>query len=141
MLHIKSWLSEQSPFQKFLSSVLAHHLSRTFNRREFEVVLDSYIDFHNMESDVADIVVYNVKKNFSTDMIIEFCHADDFKATINSLEIISEIYKIRETFIYNNTTSEWHLIADGIRMKTSVSRVFKIDLNEILLQAKSRYAA
>lgn len=141
MLHIKSWLSEQSPVQKFLSSVLAHHLSRTFNRREFEVVLDSFIDFHNMESDVADIVVYNVKKNFSTDLIIEFCHADDFKSTITSLEIITEIYKVREAFIYNTTTSEWFLISEGLRMKSSHSRVFKIDLNEILLQAKSRYAA
>lgn len=140
-LQFKNWFSQDSAYQKFLASVLSHHLSRMFNRKDYEVVNESYIDLHNMDSDVADVIVYNINNNFSADLIIELCTNEDLKSTLNSVEIISEIYRVKEAFVYNTSTSTWYKINDTDRDRSSYSRLLDVNLDDVLKTAILKYAA
>jgi hypothetical protein len=137
----RNWHAPESGRQKFLAAVLSHNLSTIISRRDFEIVNESYIDLHNMDSDVADVIIYNVKNNYAPDLIIELCSSEDFKSTAASVEIISEVYLIKEAFIYNLDSSEWFRVTDGERVKNHYSRLFSVDLKDILDQAVKRYAA
>jgi hypothetical protein len=140
-LHPKDWLTNENTHQKFLSVILSHQISRIISRKKFEVVNESFIDINNMDSDIADIIVYNHKQNFSPELIIEFCTQADLKSTLNSIEIISDLYHIKESFIYNTESAKWYKINDMDRDKTSFSKILNINLDEVLNEALLKYAS
>ena len=140
-LHSKGWTTQKDTLQKFLSATLAHQISRLISRKHYEVVNESFIDINNMDSDIADIIVYNLKKNFSPDLIIEFCVSGDLKSTLNSLEIISDLYGIKECFVYNTDTSIWYKVSSTDIDKSSFSKLLNINLDEVLSSAVLKYAS
>ncbi len=140
-LHPKGWLTKEDTLQKFLSATLSHQISRIISRKQYEVVNESFIDINNMDSDIADIIVYNLKHNFSPDLIIEFCTSDDLKSTLNSLEIISDLYGIKECFVYNTDTSIWYKVSSADIDKSSFSKLLNISLDEVLNRAVLKYAS
>jgi hypothetical protein len=135
----KSWLSPESSSRKFLASLLAYNLSRIIPRKEYEVLTESYIDINNMESDLADVIIYNSRKEHSPDLVVEFCSENEFKSKATSLEILTELYHIKEAFIYNFTSAEWYRISDGERIRNTNSHLFNINLGNILHEGMKRY--
>lgn len=131
---IKSWLPPGSGTKKFLAADLAHRLSRIINRRQFEVVLEGYIDLHNVESEQPDIVVYDKGNNLQSALIIELCDSQNLVFTIHTLEILLKIYGLNESFVYNYEQNCWLRISadQQVPVEDSYSVLFKTDLNDLI---------
>ena len=69
-LYLKNWFSQIDSHHKFLSSVITYGLSKKLDRYLFEVVNESYIDLTAIESDIADIVIYDLRNNLHPLMIL-----------------------------------------------------------------------
>lgn len=133
---LKSWLPIISGTKKYLAADLAHQLSRIINRRKFEVVYEGFIDLHNIDSEQPDIVIYDKENNLKAIMIVEICDNENFLSTRRTIEILSQIYQLEESFIYNMDTEKWYLIKKGDLAfeANSWSLYFWIDLNKLMYQ-------
>lgn len=131
---LKSWLPLISGTKKFLAADLSHRLSRLINRRKFEVVYEGFIDLHNIDSEQPDIVVYDKEDNLHPVMIIEFCDNENAEDTFRTIEILSRIYHIRESFVYNIENNIWYELKNGEDAFgiSTYSDFFKMDLNRLL---------
>lgn len=131
---LKSWLPLISGTKKFLAADLAHRLSRIINRRKFEVVYEGFIDLHNFDSEQPDIVVYNKEENLHAVLIIEICEKENLESTFRTIEILSRIYHIPESFIYDLENEKWFLLKNGSEKfeTNSFSNYFDTDLNKLL---------
>jgi len=134
---LKSWLPIISGTKKFLAADLAFRLSRNINRRTFEVVFEGFVDLHNPESEQPDIVIYHKNENLRPVMIIEICDVDNMENTTRAIEMLSVIYHIEESFVYNIADEKWYLLKKGsTRFEPgSYSEFFKTDLNKLLLHS------
>lgn len=134
---LKSWLSLLSGPKKFLAADLSHRLSRIINRRKFEVVFEGFIDLHNIDSEQPDVVVYHKEDNLRPVMILELCNKENLDATMRTIEIISKIYHIEESFIYEMESKTWYLLKlnSTVFEPRGYSDYFHIDINKLVSQA------
>lgn len=130
---LKSWLPLLSGTKKFLAADLAHRLSRIINRRKFEVVFEGFIDLHNIDSEQPDVVVYHKENNFHPVMIIEICDKENIESTMRTIEILSKIYHIEESFIYDLENKNWLLLKNNSQVyeKSGYSDYFDFDINKL----------
>ena len=131
-LYLKNWFSQIDSHHKFLSSVITYGLSKKLDRYLFEVVNESYIDLTAIESDIADVVIYDLRNHLHPLMIIELCDQASESITLSTVEIISKIYQFKESFVYNTSTSVWHKITISGIINSPISTVYNINLEEIL---------
>ena len=131
---LKSWLPVISGTKKFLAADLAHRLSRIIDRRKFEVVFEGFIDLHNIDSEQPDIVVYDKDENLRPVMIIEICDTAHVEASLRTIEILSNIYHIDESFVYDMENEKWFLFKkETLQAESgSFSEQFETDLNKLL---------
>ena len=131
-LPVKNWISETDSRQKFLATVLAYGLSKKLDRRHYEAVNESHIDLQVYQSDIPDVIVYDIKLHLKPVLIVELCSEAELESTIRTVEIISTIYGIRESFVFNITNNQWKRIDSNSIVSSSQSTFFNIDLQEIL---------
>ena len=136
-LPVKNWISAADSRQKFLATVLAYGLSKKLDRSQYEAVNESHIDLQVFESDIPDVVIYDIHQNLKPVLIVELCNAGELESTIRTVEIISTIYGIRESFILNTTNNIWIRIDSHSISTTSESDFFKLNLGEILFHSLS----
>ena len=135
----KGWTLPEAGYRKFISSVLAYALSRDLVRKKFEVVHEGHLDLHNPYSDTPDICVYDVDNNLEPVMIVELCFDSNEKETLRNVEIIREIYSIKEAFVYNIESDRWNRGRHFQSIQTSISDLFKLELSALLSRYLHRY--
>lgn len=127
----KGWTLPEAGHRKFIASSIVYALSKFLDRKKYEVVHEGNLDLHNPNSDTPDITVYERDNNYEPIMMIELCFDANEKDTVRSVEIIREIYKIEEAFVYNFESDHWNI--------HSQSDLFNIDLRKLLDQQLLRY--
>ena len=141
MKHLeKSWTTTGSGQKKFLASVLTYGLSKLLRRKEFEAVNESYIDLQDSDSEQPDVVVYDLKDHFSPAIVIECSTSEDLSSTIRSMEIVSELYHVPEAFVLDMEQLQWYRISNEKTETNSFSKLFSIDLKEVLDSIMKRYS-
>ena len=135
----KSWALPTAGYRKFIASVLSYALSKELDRKKFEVVHEGNIDLHNPESDTPDVIVYDKKNNASPALIVELCFNNNEEDTLRTVEIIRELYAVKEAFVYNIEADTWKCFTPDEVVFTSTSNLFKIELNELLSTYLHRY--
>jgi len=135
----KSWTRPEAGHRKFIATVLTHALSRQLMRTNFEVVQEGNIDLHNPDSDAPDVIIYDIRNNYTPVLMIELCTNATVEDTLRTVEIIREIYFVNEAFVYNIDSEEWHAITPGKLTFTSISNQFKVELSELLQHYLHRY--
>ncbi len=138
-LPIKTWSSPNDSEQKFLAAVLAYGLSKKLNRRSFEAVNESHIDIFDFESDIADVVVYDINNYYKPALIVEFCREEEIQSTLRTVEIIAEIYGVKESFVYNTTSGVWYKISSKTVAFTSDSTLFRLALQQLVSHSLENY--
>jgi hypothetical protein len=138
---LKSWLPATSGTKKFLAAALSHKISKVLNRKKFEVVFEGFIDLHNFDSEQPDIVVYNKEENMNSVMIIEFCSKENLEPAFTTIEILSKIYHIRESFIYDIDKTTWHLLKNGSEKfeVNNFSEYFNMNMDQLLAEEISSF--
>lgn len=135
----KSWTLPTAGYRKFIASVLAYALSKELDRKIFEVVHEGNIDLHNPESDTPDVIVYEKKNNAAPTLIVELCFNNNEEDTLRTVEIIRELYSVKEAFVYNIEADTWRGCSPFQLVFSSSSKLFKIELNELLSAYLHRY--
>lgn len=135
----KSWLLPLSGQKKFITSVLGYRLSKEVDRGRFEVVTESFLDVHDLDSEQPDVVIYNKQKDYHADLIIENVTDDDLENAIRSMEIFRKIYHISEAFVLNISKMEWYKVGDTTT-RSDYSNVFNIKLDTLLASGLSTYS-
>jgi Uma2 family endonuclease len=87
-------------------------------------------------SPVPDISLYDKEAN-QTPVIIEVCHTDGLKADLRKvIQLIdSDLYGIREGFVYDYRTGQWlryRIGETGLATNTSQSDVLGLDLGTLV---------
>lgn len=137
----KSWLDPRSGEKKFLASILGYTLSKNLDRKNFEVVNESFIDWSDPFSEQPDVVIYNLNQGHQTISVLEIAESGELDDIICSLVINSKIYQIPEAFIYDIDKDTWYRITGDKIENTSYSNVFNIDFHELLDSSKSELMA
>ena len=138
-LPVKKWFTPSGSHQKFLAAVLSYGISKKLNRRFYEAVNESHIDIISLQSDIPDVIVYDVRNNLKPILIAEFCDDSEIKSTLRTIEIISEIYSIKESFVVNTSGEKWYRFESNTISLSSESRIFKLDLREVLFHSLHNY--
>lgn len=138
-LPVKTWYSPNDSHQKFLAVVLSYGLSKKLNRRSFEAVNESHIDIFDFESEIADVVVYDINNSYKPALIVEFCREEEIQSTLRSVEIIAEIYGIKESFVHNTTSGVWYKISSKTTTFTSDSTLFMLSLQQLFSHSLENY--
>ena len=134
-LPVKNWFSPNDAQQKLLAASLAYGLSKKLNRRSYETVNESHIDILALDSDIPDVIVYDLKNNFKPLLIVEFCIEEDLQSTLRTVEIIAAAYGIQESFVLNTTTGVWHRISSNTTSFSSRSNFFNLNLQDLLFHS------
>jgi hypothetical protein len=137
----KSWLDPRSGEKKFLASIIGYTLSKNLDRKNFEVVNESYIDWSDPFSERPDVVIYNLNQHHQTISVLEIADSGELEDIICSICINARIYQIPESFIYDLDKDCWYRIASGKIENTSYSSLFNIDFRELLDASKSKLLA
>ncbi|MBK9637864.1 MAG: hypothetical protein IPO63_08600 [Bacteroidetes bacterium] len=140
----KSWAAAGSGQKKFLASILTYGLSKKLKRKDFEAVNESYIDLKDSNSEQPDVVVYDLNNNFTPAIAIECVTGEDLPSTIRSMEILSGLYHISESFVLDIEQFKWYRISNNKVESNSYSRFFSLDLKEVLdtlIQRNNRVSA
>ncbi len=131
---LKSWLPPAAGTKKFLAGNLAHRLSRILDRRKFEVVVEGFLDLHNTDSEQPDIIVYEKGSILKPVLMIELCGEAEFESTVRTMEILSGIYRVDESFVCQLDSGIW--LKTGLDFTvpetSSYSSNLRTDLNELL---------
>ena len=135
----KSRVKPGSGYRKFIASVLTHALSREIARKNFEVVLEGNLDLHNPESDAPDVIVYAIHNNYAPTQMIELCDNASEQSTLKTMEIIREIYFVKEAFVYNYEKEVWYNCNSFQLQLSSYSNQFQIELDDLLRKYLHRY--
>ena len=137
----KSWLDPRSGEKKFLASIIGYTLSKNLDRKNFEVVNESYIDWSDPFSEQPDVVIYNLNQHHQTISVLEIADSGELEDIICSLGLNAKIYQIPEAFIYDIDKDCWYRIVSGKIENTSYSSLFNIDFRELLDAGKSKLLA
>lgn len=137
----KSWLDPRSGEKKFLASIIGYTLSKNLDRKNFEVVNESFIDWSDPFSEQPDVVIYNLNQHHQTISVLEIADSGELDEIICSLSINAKIYHIPEAFIYDIDKDCWYRITDEKIENSSYSSVFNIDFRELLDSSKSKLLA
>lgn len=141
MKHLeKSWAAAGSGQKKFLAAILTYGLSKLLRRKEFEAVNESFIDLQDSDSEQPDVVVYDLKNHFSPAIVIECSTSEDLSETIRSMEIVSELYHVPESFVLDMEQLKWYRISNEKTESNSFSKLFSIDLKEVLDSITNSYS-
>ncbi|CAN5624360.1 hypothetical protein BH11BAC2_BH11BAC2_26600 [soil metagenome] len=135
----KGWLNPFSSRKKFISTSLSYGLSKLIDSKKFVAVSESYVDVHDLNSEQPDVVIYDVKNDFSPCMIIECSEHSDLQLTLNSMEIISNIYHVPEAFVYDLDQHSWYKVGSSSQKTDSRNNLLGCDLELALNQSLLRY--
>lgn len=137
---LKSWLPPVAGTKKFLAANLAHRISRILNRRKFEVVVEGYLDLHNSDSEQPDIIVYEKDNGLKPVMMIELCGEPEYESTTRTMEILSGIYRVKESFVFHLATGKWLKtgLNHPITEESAFSSILKASLMDLLYQQDQR---
>jgi hypothetical protein len=133
-------LTSAPAHQFFLTRLLTHELSKKLSRSNFEVVNEAYINAERIDCGTADIIIYS-KKDLRPLILVEFTDDAMQKITMNSLELICDIYGIYECFMYNYQSSTWFRCIQGTFGKSGKSLLMDFDMNDILQNGLRQYSA
>jgi len=137
----KSWLDPRSGEKKFLASIIGYTLSKNLDRKNFEVVNESFIDWSDPFSEQPDVVIYNLNQHHQTISVLEIADSGELEDIICSLGINAKIYHIPEAFIYDIDKDCWYRISSDKIETSSYSNIFNIDFRELLDASKSKLLA
>jgi hypothetical protein len=141
MAHLaKGWLTPFSSRRKFSSSTLSYSLSKILDRRSFEVVNESNIDIHDLSSEQPDVIVYDKKSDYKPLLLIEITNHRTLNDTLNSMEVMADIYHVPEAFVYDIDQQSWFKIANRIVSRSAESSFFGINLQSVFTDSLNRYA-
>jgi hypothetical protein len=136
----KSWLLPLSGQKKFTASTLSYSLSKLLNRKDFEVVNESYVDIHDLNSEQPDVIIYNRNNDYKPAMMIELTNHSSLESTLHTIEIIAKIHHVPEAFVLDFDKQKWFRIADSVVTSSAASKVFGLDLQQILSNSLMRYS-
>jgi hypothetical protein len=137
----KSWAAAGSGQKKFLAAILTYGLSKVLRGKQFEAVNESFIDHNDADSERPDVVVYDLKNHFSPAIAIECASSADLDSTIHSMEMLSNLYHVPESFVLDMDQQKWYRISNEKVESNSFSKSFSIDLKEVLDLVVNRYSA
>ena len=136
----KGWSHPFAGRKKFAASSLSYYLSKLLDRRKFEVVNESHIDLHDLNSEQPDVIIYDIKDEYKPIMLIEFTDHEGLDSTIRTMEIISKLYHVPESFVFDFDAQNWFRINGNIVQQSSLSEKFGLNLKNILSQSLLRYS-
>lgn len=135
----KGWTLPEAGYRKFISSLLTYALSRKLDRKKFEVVHEGNLDLHNPDSDTPDVIVHDIEDSYNPVLMVVICFDANEKDTLRTVEIIREIYAVKEAFVYNIESDHWISCTSSMFAFTSYSALFKVELNQLLERYLHRY--
>ncbi len=136
----KSWLSPLSGRKKFTAFNLSYSLSKLLDRKKYEVVNESYIDLHDLESEQPDIIIYDINADYKPALLIELTDHEGLDSTIRTMEIVSNLYHVPESFVFDFDKQNWYRVNGSNVLPTSSSEKFGLNLQSILSNSLMKYS-
>ena len=144
MVHLeKSWLLPVAGRKKFFTSAFYHRLLQEVDRKKFDAVYEGYADPSDLDSEQPDVVIYERKNGLKAALLVEFCSDNNEEETIRTMDIISKIYKAKESYVYNFQSGRWFRFSGTGEKEslTSYSNLLGIDMNTTITNSIRKYYA